>query len=974
MSTKEQVIAEALYPYSAAEGNQISLQLHEKIWVLEKDKSGWWIGKRQGTGEVGVFPSTYVRVLEDKFNRPKEQKQIQPLTQVNNKPKHQDKEKEWKAELGFDSDSDDNKGASDERTLRLRAENAQLRKSLEALNAEHSRVREKYSRAEKEKQKAINDTQMINIQISVLKKQLATTHEKERRMQLELDDWKSLASENGAEPPPLREYIDGPDEALTRWLNAATQEKLKESNEKISKLQELCDQLMTNDRAEVASLDDGDVDLPAEDSPEPESKPKNHFQTEKTQALLTVDTTATNSTSPVPTGTRPDKHDVVKLAEAHTDWEGCLKPNETGTVVEDQGDDSPIPFRVRNTKGEDTWYAEEALVVVSVGKRKKEAQKSPALSSAPSPIESQASPAASPALKEELKDKNKKIKKLERKQQVLEEDLQALEKYNTKLEKRLEREKSKAKNAISPTPSPLSEKVEALEAEISRLEEEKKTTVAVVAAVAPSDSEETLQKLKEATAQAESLSTEKDKALEEISRAAEEKEAIMERLKELESSDTTLQENVSNLKQQLEKSDEDLQGRVLLITTLELAATSAKEDAAAAREISNRLETEMKDFSKEKEGLINRTAAAEKQLADNNEHLEIAVEKYKKEERRRRELYNQLMELKGNIRVYCRLKPCSSDETNECISLDDDMTMLIKDPNAGKQTLYEFDKCFGEGASQLEIFEEAKGLAISVLDGFYVCIFAYGQTGSGKTYTMEGPPENRGVNFRTVSELFKVTEERLEDYKYELSVSVLEVYNDKIFDLQNKRSPVKVTPAPKGERDVTIQPLQTEKVTNTEEVIEFLSKAYAHRKVAGTSMNQHSSRSHCILTVYVKGENIHTGKKLTGKLHLVDLAGSERLKQSEVEGEQLIEATHINKSLTQLGLCINCLANKKDHIPFRNSQLTTLLQDSLGGNCKCLMFANISPLSSNVSETISTMKFATNARKVELGKASKNVK
>eukprot|EP01060_Flectonema_neradi_P031662 TRINITY_DN4865_c0_g3_i2.p1 TRINITY_DN4865_c0_g3~~TRINITY_DN4865_c0_g3_i2.p1 ORF type:complete len:975 (+),score=306.90 TRINITY_DN4865_c0_g3_i2:85-3009(+) len=974
MSTKE-VIAEALYPYSAAEGNQISLQLHEKIWVLEKDKSGWWIGKRQGTGEVGVFPSTYVRVLEDKFNRPKEQKQIQAVSQPSSRPRAQDKEREWKAELGFDSDSDDAKGAPDERNSRLRTENLHLRKSLENLTTEHSRTREKLSRCDKERLKAANDVQMITTQMNILKKQLATTHEKERRMQLELEDWKALASENGADPPAPRQYIDEPDEALSRWLNAATQEKLKESNEKIAKLQNLCDQLMANERRSETPMDDeGEVDLPATgDSPKPEEKKKTESQkndksdsNEGGPAQLTVETTR-DTPSPVPPGTRPDKHDSVKLADAHADWEGCLKPGEIGTVVEDQGQDSPIPFRVRNAKGEDTWYAEEALVVVAMGKRKKES-KSPVTS----PKESSAS--ASPALKEEIKEKNKKIKKLERKQQVLEEDLQALEKYNTKLEKRLEKEKAKVKSAASPSPS--SEKVEALEAEIAKLQEEKKNTPAPVEVAVPTtaDSEETLQKLQKAIEESQLLSTEKEQAIQDATRAKEEKEAIMDRLKELESSDSVLQSEVTDTKQQLEKRTVELEDQLKKISGLEQEAIAAKEDAAAAREISNKLETEMSSFSKERDNLINRTAAAEKQLSENNEQLGIAVEKYKKEERRRRELYNQLMELKGNIRVYCRLKPCSSDETNECISLDDDMTMLIKDPTAGKQMLYEFDKCFGEDATQLEIFEEAKGLAISVLDGYYVCIFAYGQTGSGKTYTMEGPPENRGVNFRTVSELFKVCEERTEDYKYELSVSVLEVYNDKIFDLQNKRSPVKVTPAPKGERDVIIQPLKTEPVTSTDQVIDALAKAYVQRKVAGTSMNQHSSRSHCILTVYVKGENVHTGKSLTGKLHLVDLAGSERLKQSEVEGEQLLEATHINKSLTQLGLCINSLANKKDHIPFRNSQLTTLLQDSLGGNCKCLMFANISPLSSNVPETISTMKFATNARKVELGKASKNVK
>eukprot|EP00756_Hemistasia_phaeocysticola_P028063 Hpha_TRINITY_DN16153_c2_g3::TRINITY_DN16153_c2_g3_i2::g.4253::m.4253/K10406/KIFC2_3; kinesin family member C2/C3 len=398
----------------------------------------------------------------------------------------------------------------------------------------------------------------------------------------------------------------------------------------------------------------------------------------------------------------------------------------------------------------------------------------------------------------------------------------------------------------------------------------------------------------------------------------------------------------------------------------------ADDKVAQATKDAESLRRQLGDWASEKEKLEGQVKEAEKKSAEviaaNEAELNHAVTRYKREEKRRRDLYNQLMELKGNIRVYCRLKPCIGEEKNECISFDDDMTVRVKDPQSGKETTHEFDLCLPGSCTQEDVYRDVKGLAVSVLDGYYVCIFAYGQTGSGKTYTMEGPADNRGVNFRTVEDLFVQAKEREAEYSYELAVSILEVYNDNVYDLQGKRCQVKVQQV---KDEVRIEPLVRTSVKSTQQVADALAAAYEHRSVAGTEMNAHSSRSHCVLSVWIEGKNKATGAKIRGKLHLIDLAGSERLKQSQAEGDRLVEATHINKSLSALGLCINSLANRKDHIPYRNSRLTYLLQDSLGGNCKCLMFANISPVTSNVPETISTLKFATSARKVDLGKAEK---
>eukprot|EP01059_Diplonema_ambulator_P011535 TRINITY_DN2149_c0_g1_i1.p1 TRINITY_DN2149_c0_g1~~TRINITY_DN2149_c0_g1_i1.p1 ORF type:complete len:986 (+),score=433.48 TRINITY_DN2149_c0_g1_i1:73-2958(+) len=961
MASKDRIIVEVMYPYSAAESNQISLKPGERISVEEKDKSGWWIGKKSN-GDMGIFPSTYVKVVEDRprFNRPMELKQL-PLTTASGLAAVDDKNKKLRQELGFDSDSgDDTK--TDDKTQKYKANVLKLQKTIEALTKENTKLREAATRAESEKEKLRYDSTAVNTQLSVLRRQLASAHEKERRLQLELEDWKAFSQESDKEPPKPRVYSDSPDEALQRWLDAAVQDSLKEQNKIIASLRAELDSKEIRGRSRRSSVDedfdDGAIDLPdgkdENDSREKEEETQRQRRREEMEREQKRKEVERAAVSPSPTSEdrreRPDKHDVVKLSDYANDLDGCIKPGDYGTVVEDQGDGAAMPFRVRNAAGVDSWYTESCLVIVSRGKRK--------AGDALSPKNAGSDEVA--VLKEELKDKNKKLKKIEKKAQVLEEDLAALEKYNTKLEKRLEKEKAKKAGG---TPTSELGNQELLN-EIAELKEKLNN-----AGPAGGDDNEKKQLL----AEIELLKKEGGSSLDELTK---EKEALADKEAELIELKALVEEGERASKQFEEKSQEcdNALNELKQLSQKYDAANAEREEAVRKEQIASaraaEIEGQMSEWTAERDRLKQIADDAAKKMEENDEHLKFAVERYKKEEKRRRELYNQLMELKGNIRVYCRVKPSDEDYA----FLEDDMTLKVKDPTNGKVQTYEFDKVFPQAASQVEVFEEAKGLAVSVLDGYYVCIFAYGQTGSGKTYTMEGPPENRGVNFRTVSELFKIAKERETDYSYNVSVSVLEVYNDKIYDLQNKRSPVKVSPPMKGEKDVTITPLTRTAVMETDQVVEALEAAYANRSIAGTSMNEHSSRSHCVLSVWIEATNKNTGQVISGKLHLVDLAGSERLKQSEVEGERKVEATHINKSLTQLGLCINSLANKKDHIPFRNSQLTTLLQDSLGGNCKCLMFANVSPKGSNVPETISTLKFATNAAKVELGKATKNVK
>nr|AMS24248.1 kinesin 14-IIb protein [Marsilea vestita] len=368
---------------------------------------------------------------------------------------------------------------------------------------------------------------------------------------------------------------------------------------------------------------------------------------------------------------------------------------------------------------------------------------------------------------------------------------------------------------------------------------------------------------------------------------------------------------------------------------------------------------------------------------DNKLHgLAQAAAEYHKLAAENRELYNQVQDLKGNIRVYCRVRPFLPGQTNTQTTVDfvgEKGSIIIANPNKqGKdqRKSFNFNKVFGPNVAQEDVFLDTQPLIRSVLDGFNVCIFAYGQTGSGKTYTMTGPnnptPKDWGVNFRALNDLFQISLDRKDFVKYEVGVQMMEIYNEQVRDLlssdgSNKKLEIRNNSQQNGLNvpDATMLP-----VACTNDVLEFMNLGHKNRAVSSTALNERSSRSHSVLTVHVKGTDMSNGSVYRGCLHLVDLAGSERVDRSEVTGDRLKEAQHINKSLSALGDVIAALAQKNSHVPYRNSKLTQLLQDSLGGQAKTLMFVHISPDEDSYAETISTLKFAERVATVELGAAS----
>ncbi|KAL9328539.1 hypothetical protein ACSQ67_003542 [Phaseolus vulgaris] len=373
---------------------------------------------------------------------------------------------------------------------------------------------------------------------------------------------------------------------------------------------------------------------------------------------------------------------------------------------------------------------------------------------------------------------------------------------------------------------------------------------------------------------------------------------------------------------------------------------------------------------------LNKMVFAVQELVKQCEDLKV---KYNEEMTKRKKLFNEVQEAKGNIRVFCRCRPLNKAEIsagyNTVVDFDaaKDGCLGILTSGSVKKS-FRFDRVYTPKDDQVDVFADASSMVISVLDGYNVCIFAYGQTGTGKTFTMEGTQLNRGVNYRTLEHLFKVSKERSETFSYDISVSVLEVYNEQIRDLlatgqTSKRLEIKQA----SEGFHHVPGVVEAKIDCINEVWNVLQTGNNARAVGSNNVNEHSSRSHCMLCITVKAKNLLNGDCTKSKLWLVDLAGSERLAKTEAQGERLKEAQNINRSLSALGDVISALAAKSSHIPYRNSKLTHLLQDSLGGDSKTLMLVQISPSDQDLGETLSSLNFATRVRGVELGPVKKQI-
>ncbi|XP_073707336.1 kinesin heavy chain [Garra rufa] len=320
-----------------------------------------------------------------------------------------------------------------------------------------------------------------------------------------------------------------------------------------------------------------------------------------------------------------------------------------------------------------------------------------------------------------------------------------------------------------------------------------------------------------------------------------------------------------------------------------------------------------------------------------------------------------------NIRVLCRFRPLNQSEIlrgdKYIPTFQGDDTVII----GGKP--YVFDKVFPTNCTQEQVYNTcAKQIVKDVLYGYNGTIFAYGQTSSGKTYTMEGKlhdPDGRGIIPRIAEDIFNHIYTMDENLEFHIKVSYFEIYMDKIRDLLDV-SKTNLSVHEDKNRVPYVKGCTERFVSSPEEVMDVIDEGKANRHVAVTNMNEHSSRSHSIFLINIKQEHVETEQKLCGKLYLVDLAGSEKVSKTGAEGSVLDEAKNINKSLSALGNVISALAEgTKTHVPYRDSKMTRILQDSLGGNCRTTMFICCSPSAFNDAETKSTLMFGQRAKTIK---------
>ncbi|KAJ8006015.1 hypothetical protein DPEC_G00123870 [Dallia pectoralis] len=357
-----------------------------------------------------------------------------------------------------------------------------------------------------------------------------------------------------------------------------------------------------------------------------------------------------------------------------------------------------------------------------------------------------------------------------------------------------------------------------------------------------------------------------------------------------------------------------------------------------------------------------------KQLRE--EKLQV-IENYTSERIMRKKYYNLVNDMKGKIRVYCRIRPMSWAETAQggaiVVERLDQYSVSVVTLRGLRE--FQFDQVFSGESSQEDVFQDINRLIQSSIDGYNVCIFAYGQTGSGKTFSMVGDRDQRnpGIMPRAFNAIFDIIQENGTKFECKVSAYMLELYNDRLQDLfvggadaQSRR--VEIKRNRKGL--VFAQGAETKEASSAGELFAMFQQACASRHITATKMNVESSRSHLIIGIMLESRNLTNGSVSFGKLSLVDLAGSERAAKTGARDDQLKEATSINKSLSALGDVISALSLELSHIPYRNSKLTQIMQDSLGGNAKTLMIVNVSPCDCNLEETLTSLIYATRVKAI----------
>eukprot|EP01138_Halocafeteria_seosinensis_P010611 gb/GECG01010836.1/.p1 GENE.gb/GECG01010836.1/~~gb/GECG01010836.1/.p1 ORF type:complete len:1505 (+),score=382.48 gb/GECG01010836.1/:1-4515(+) len=538
---------------------------------------------------------------------------------------------------------------------------------------------------------------------------------------------------------------------------------------------------------------------------------------------------------------------------------------------------------------------------------------------------------------------NSKIKELEKTKENLESKIKQLERQPASSSEK----PSKGKQQVGASNTRDKEKIDQLQNNLKELRQKLKD------AESRANDNQMASQLKEAQkaqSQAEKkLEMAEKKAKKEQEELKKEKDLEITKVqKKLERTEKTLSETEEQVSQ-LTKEKNDLKVKVNNLDSAEKELETLREKAEEAKKV----QQELDELKKEHEEISNA---------------------YREEQLLRKKYWNMMEDMKGKIRVYCRSRPLSNSEIGRgnysVVKIPDSCTVDIETQRGPKEFVY--DSVFGEETTQANVFEESENLVQSAFDGYNVCIFAYGQTGSGKTFTMLGNEQYPGIAPRAVQRLFELIEENKKMISTKVSVYMVELYNDQFQDLLWRADNLKAkqSDAPRLEikKDkngmVLIKGSQMKSAESADEVMNIFHSGNTSRATSSTSMNDESSRSHLIFAIMLEAYNRKTGKTSIGKLSLVDLAGSERQSKTGATKERFKEAQSINLSLSALGNVISQLSNGEKFIRYRDNKLTQLMQDSIGGNAKTLMFVNISPADYNREETLTSLRYASRVKMI----------
>lgn len=344
----------------------------------------------------------------------------------------------------------------------------------------------------------------------------------------------------------------------------------------------------------------------------------------------------------------------------------------------------------------------------------------------------------------------------------------------------------------------------------------------------------------------------------------------------------------------------------------------------------------------------------------------------------RRKIQNRYMLIRGNLRVMCRIRPFLEQSENtslikkaflDTFDISNESVVLKESINSNRHKKYDFDYIFGQRTLQAEVYEEVSLLIQSMLRGNNICIISYGQTCTGKTYTIQGPQGGTqpGIALRAAKELFDILslsdKEKPKNSQSKLSLSIIEIYNESIFNLLGEGCP-QLNIYENSSNNLVIPDLNPINIESYNEAAKLFKLSAKLRKTKETANNDRSSRSHCIYTFHLK--NFEGEKNVRSKLHIIDLAGSERLSKNVgvVEENLKKEAISINMSLSSLSNVLNSIASKSNHVPYRDSKLTHFLKESLNDNYNILLLLHVSPNIKDLAETFSTLEFGNRIVKI----------